>query len=63
MEQGKKISFEVGVFKQKQMFKKGYEISFRMYLNLCNAKFSRIDVGISSMAVNFAVVGVQITSQ
>ena len=40
--------FEVGVFKQgdvlKQMFQKGYKISFRMYLNLCNAKFTRIDV-------------------
>jgi len=39
----------VGVFKQgdvvKQMFQKGYEISFGMYLNLCKAKFSRIDVG------------------
>ena len=38
----------MGVFKQgdvlKQMFQKGYKISFRMYLNLCNAKFSRIDV-------------------
>jgi len=48
MEQGKKNFFEVGVFKQgdvlKQMFPKGYKISFRMYLNLCNAKFSRIDV-------------------
>ena len=37
--------FEVGVFKQgdvlKQMFQKGYKISFRMYLNLCN---TRIDV-------------------
>ena len=45
MEQGKKIFFEVGVFKQgdvlKQIFQKGYKISFRMYLNLCNA---RIDV-------------------
>ena len=44
----KKIFFEVGVFKQgdvlKQMFQKGYKISFRMYLNLCDAKFSRIDV-------------------
>ena len=44
MEQGeKKIFFEVGVFKQgdvlKQMFQKGYKISFRMYLNLCNANF------------------------
>ena len=43
-----KKKFEVGVFKQgdvlKQMFQKGYKISFRMYLNLCNAKFSRIDV-------------------
>ena len=49
MEQGKKkFFFEVGVFKQgdvlKQMFQKGYKISFRMYLNLFNAKFSRIDV-------------------
>ena len=49
MEQGKKkIFFEVGVFKQgdvlKQMFQKGYKISLRMYLNLRNAKFSRIDV-------------------
>ena len=38
----------MGVFKQgdvlKQMFQKGYKISFRIYLNLCNAKFSRIDV-------------------
>jgi len=38
----------VGVFKQgdvlKEMFQKGYKLSFRMYLNLCNAKFSRIDV-------------------
>ena len=37
--------FEVGVFKQgdvlKQMFQKGYN---RLYLNLCNTKFSRIDV-------------------
>ena len=44
----KKFFFEVGVFKQsdvlKQMFQKGYKISFRMYLNLCNAKFSIIDV-------------------
>ena len=44
----KKIFFEVGVFKQgdvlKQMFQKGYKISFTMYLNLCNAKFSIIDV-------------------
>ena len=44
----KKFFFEVGVFKQgdvlKQMFQKGYKISFRMYLNLCNTKFSRIDV-------------------
>jgi len=44
----KKIFFEVGVFKQgdvlKQMVQKGYKISFRMYLNLCNSKFSRIDV-------------------
>ena len=44
----KKNFFEVGVFKQgdvlKQMFQEGYKISFRMYLNLCNAKFSRIDV-------------------
>ena len=44
----KKIFFEVGVFKQgdvlKQMFQKGYKISFRMYLNPCNAKFSIIDV-------------------
>ena len=43
MEQGeKKIFFEVGVFKQgdvlKQMFQKGYKISFRMYLNLCNTQ-------------------------
>ena len=49
MEQGeKKFFFEEGVFKQgdglKQMFRKGYKISFRMYLNLCNAKFSIIDV-------------------
>ena len=49
MEQGKKnFFFEVGVFKQgdvlKQMFQKGYKISFRMYLNLCNTKFSRIDL-------------------
>ena len=49
MEQGeKKIFFEVGVFKQgdvlKQIFQKGYKISFRMYLNLCNAKFSIIYV-------------------
>ena len=48
MERGKKNFFEVGVFKQgnmvKQMFQKGYKISFRMYLNFCNAKFSRIDV-------------------
>ena len=40
--------FEVGVFKQgdvlKHTFQKGYKISFRMYLNLCNAKFSMIDV-------------------
>ena len=49
MEQGKKklFFFEVGVFKQgdvlKQMFQKGYKISFRIYLNLCNTKFSRID--------------------
>ena len=47
MEQSeKKIFFEVDVFKQgdvlKQMFQKGYKISFRMYLNLCNAKFSRL---------------------
>ena len=46
--QWSKVKFEVGVFKQgdvlKQMFQKGYKISFRMYLNLCNAKFSRIDV-------------------
>ena len=38
----------MGVFKQgdvfKQMFQKGYKIILRMYLNLCNAKFSRIDV-------------------
>ena len=38
----------MGVFKQsdvlKQMFQKGYKISFRMYLNLCNAKFLRINV-------------------
>ena len=38
----------MGVFKQgdvvKQMFQKGYKISFRIYLNLCNAKFSRIGV-------------------
>ena len=44
----KKNFFEVGVFIQgdvlKQMFQKGYKISFRMYLNLCNTKFSRIDV-------------------
>ena len=44
MKQGKKM-YKVGVFKQgdmvKQMFQKGYKISFRMYLNLCNA---RIDV-------------------
>ena len=26
------------------MFQKGYKISFRLYLNLFNAKFSRIDV-------------------
>ena len=43
----KKIFFKVGVFKQvdvfKQMFQKEYKLSFRMYLNLCNAKFSRID--------------------
>ena len=42
------IFFEVGVFEQgdvvKQMFQKGYKISFRMHLNFCNAKFSRIDV-------------------
>ena len=48
MEQREKNFFEVGVFKQgdvlKQMFQKGYKISFRMYLNLCNAKFSIIDV-------------------
>ena len=50
MEQGEKKNFffEVGVFKQgnvlKQMFQKGYKISFRMYLNLFNTKFSRIDV-------------------
>jgi len=49
MEQGKKkFFFEVGVFKQgdvlKQMCQKGYKISFRMYLNLCNAKFWRVDV-------------------
>ena len=49
MEQGKiKNFFEVGVFKQgdvlKQMFRKGHKIGFRMYLNLCIAKFSRIDV-------------------
>jgi len=49
IEQGKKnFLFEVGVFKQgdmlKQMFQKAYKISFRMYLNLLNAKFSRIDV-------------------
>jgi len=49
MEQGeKKFFFEVGVFKQgvvlKEMFQKGYKISFRMYLNLCNPKFSIIDV-------------------
>ena len=30
--------------KVKQTFQKGYKISFRMYLNLCNAKFSIIDV-------------------
>jgi len=47
MEQGEKKNFffEVGVLKQgdvlKQMFQKGYKISFRMYLNLCN---TRIDV-------------------
>jgi len=44
----KKFFFEVGVFEQgdvvKKMFQKGYKISFRMCLNLCNAKFSRIDV-------------------
>ena len=44
----KKIFFEVGVFKRcnvlKQMFQKGYKISFRMYLNLRNTKFSRIDM-------------------
>ena len=38
----------MGVFKQgdvlKQMFQKVHKISFRMYLNLCNTKFSRIDV-------------------
>ena len=43
----KTLLFEVGVFKQgdvlKQMFQKGYKIRFRMYLNLCNTKFSRID--------------------
>jgi len=33
------------VFSNKVMgFQKGYKISFRMYLNLCNAKFSIIDV-------------------
>ena len=45
MEQG---FFEVGVMKQgdvvKQMFQKGYKISFRMYLNLCDVEFSRINV-------------------
>ena len=39
----KNIFFEVGDFKQgegvKQMFQKGYKISFRMYFNLCNSKF------------------------
>jgi len=48
MEQDIKIFFEVGVFKRgdvvKQMFQKGYKISFRMYLNLYSVKFSRIDV-------------------
>jgi len=43
----KKI-FLSGCFKQgdvvKQMFQKGYKISLTMYLNLCNAKFSIIDV-------------------
>ena len=34
MEQGKKSG----------CFQKGYKISFRIFLNLCNAKFSRIDV-------------------
>jgi len=38
----------VGVFKQgdvvKQMFQKGYKISFRMYLNLCDVEFLRINV-------------------
>ena len=42
----KKKNFEVGVFKQddvlKQMFQKGYKISFRMYLNLCNANFQEL---------------------
>jgi len=37
-----RLKNEVGVFKQgdvlKQMFHKGYKISFRMYLNLCNAE-------------------------
>ena len=28
----------------KQMFQKGYKISLRMYLHLCNAKFLIIDV-------------------
>ena len=43
----KNFFFEVGVFKGdvlKQMFQKGYRISFRMHFNLCNAKFSIIDV-------------------
>ena len=50
MERGKKYIyiFEVGVFKQgdvlKQMFQKGYKISFRMYLNLCDVEFLRINV-------------------
>jgi len=44
MKQGeKKFFYEVGVFKRgnvlKQMFQKGYKISFGMYSNLCNAKF------------------------
>jgi len=38
----------VGAFKQgdvvKQMFQKGYKISLKMYLNLCNAKVLIIDV-------------------
>ena len=39
----KKKIFLKWVFSNK-VFQKGYKISFRMYLNLCNAKFSRIDV-------------------